>query len=305
MKCPVCQKGIARLYSRIQGVDYFECLECKSIFADPEFMDAQTNQVQSNYGEAYWNFETKSAKSRSFGSSLCRVAETFIYARNPISAFVDIGSGPGYLLDSLSILMPKYRNIFFGVELSPPPHEFRTTHENYLIGGLEKLPRKVSAGCCIEVIEHLSPRMLRNLASELARVSEDGAIFFFNSAQPSFVIETDPAYLDPHVRGHIVSYSIAGLRGIFKEFGFTVIPLPGRDWCFLVEKADLNESEMTPENLLQRIWHPNEENRLLLTDNGFGPMMYTAGLEAARCYIEAAIAEQRTKWALSLQAQKA
>lgn len=304
MECPVCNVGKAHKYLEIQGVEYFECMECTSIFADPQFMDKQSDSVQSNYGEDYWSFEVKSAKDRSFGSSLCRVAETFFYARKPISAFVDIGTGPGYLLDSVSMLMPNYRDCFYGVELNPPPQQFRTTHENYLVGGLEKLPRKVSAGCCIEVIEHLSPKILRNLVSELAAVSEDGAVFYFNSAQPSFVTGTDLGYLDPHVRGHIVSYSIAGLKKIFKQFGFTVIPMPGRDWCFLAEKSDLSESELTADNLMQRVWHPNESNRKMLTDNGFGPLMYTAGLEAARCYIEAAVVEQRTKWALSLQADK-
>lgn len=300
MKCPICLKGKYSHFEEIQAVTYFQCLDCKSIFADPKFMNLVENSEENHYSDDYWKFEVSSAKDRSFGSSINRVAETFLYCKIPIKSFVDIGTGPGYLLDSLSLLMPNYKDIFTGVELNPPPLEYCSKHLNYTIGGLERLSKKVSAGICIEVIEHLTPNNLRGLASALSKTSEDGALFYFNSAQPSFVIQNDPNYLDPHVRGHIVSYSISGLSVIFSEYGLSVIPIPGRDWCFLVEKNILNNSDMTIDSLLNRIWHPNEENLKMLKDNGFGPLMYTIGVESSRCYLEAALVEERTKWALSL-----
>src|SRR3712207_8677462 len=45
---------------------------------------------------------------------------------------------------------------------------------------------------CIEVIEHLSPAILKEVIKQLAGVAEDGAVFYFNSAQPTFVKNEDP-----------------------------------------------------------------------------------------------------------------
>jgi len=225
--------------------------------------------------------------------------EVFLYSEIPIKRFLDIGTGPGYLLDSLSYLMPNYRTIFHGVELFPPPEQFRTAHENYVVGGIKDLRGTFSAGVCIEVIEHLSPDVLRSLISELADVSEVGALYYFNSGQPDFVKNDDPSYLDPIIRGHIVSYSIRALEHIFMEFGFKIIPLPGRSWGFLAE-YDLTQEVPNAEQLMQRIWAAIPENTSILKDNGFGPLMYSIGVESARCYLEHAIANERTKWALSL-----
>ena len=234
--CPIClsQFNNIKKYECIDNVDYYECDDCESIFAEES--DIFNVAIEAfSYNEDYWKNETAAAKDRSFGSSINRCAEVFLYSRIPIKKFLDIGTGPGYLLDALSVLMPNYKSMFYGVELFPPPHRFRTSHENYIVGDLTTLNHKFSGGCCIEVIEHLTPTQLRKLASQLANVSEDGAVFYFNSAQPDFVKNEDPGYLDPLGRGHIVSYSILGLRQIFSEYGFAIIPLPGRAWGFLAE----------------------------------------------------------------------
>ena len=91
------------------------------------------------------------------------------------------------------------------------------------IGTLDSVDRTFDAGVCIEVIEHLTPTILRNLVAQLAAVSRPGSLYLFNSGQPDFVEREDPAYLDPHGRGHIVSYSLAGAASIFGPAGFNVI----------------------------------------------------------------------------------
>jgi hypothetical protein len=257
------------------------------------------NHSSFEYNEAYWKNETSAAKGRSFGASLNRCAEVFFYSQIPIKKFLDIGSGPGYLLDALTVLMPCYKSMFYGIELFPPPKAYQSTHENYIVGDLANVHHKFSGGVCIEVIEHLTPQQLRELAGKLAKVSEEGAVYYFNSAQPDFVKNEDPGYLDPHGRGHIASYSIRGLTEIFSVHGFTIIPLPGRNWGFLAEFKKL-PSVPNAEDLLNRLWNARPENINKLKSNGFGELMYAIGLESARCYLEHAIATERTRWALSL-----
>jgi Methyltransferase domain len=298
MNCLVCSNRKINFYKTVDNVKYFECADCGSLFADPEFV-YQLQLNDSHYDENYWRDETVSSRERSFGSSINRVCEVFFYSRIPIKRFIDIGTGPGYLLDALSVLAPNYKDLFYGCELFPPPPQFRTQHKNYKIGSVSDLEGKFSAGVCIEVIEHLSPNILKELIRQLANVAEDGAIFYFNSAQPTFVKNVDPNYLDPLVRGHIVSYSLKGLKEIFAEYGFTVIELPGRDWCFLVEYKS-KSSLVGSEGLLTRLWTALPENVSVLNTNGFGPLMYSIGLESARCYLEHAISLERTTWAQSL-----
>ena len=298
MNCLVCNHARIKTFKTIDDIKYFECDGCGSLFADPQFIyKLQLNNL--HYDDTYWENETSASRERSYGSSINRVCEVFFYSRIPIKSFIDIGTGPGYLLDAISLLAPNYRNIFYGCEIFPPPIQFRTQHENYKVGRVCDLDKKFSAGVCIEVIEHLSPDMLEELIKQLADVAEDEAIFYFNSAQPSFVKNVDLGYLDPLVRGHIVSYSLKGLKRIFANYGFTLIELPGRDWCFLVEynsKSNLIGSE----GLLTRLWTAVPENIAVLKENGFGPLMYSVGLESARCYLEHAISLERTAWAQSL-----
>jgi hypothetical protein len=298
MNCLVCNNKKISFFTTVNDIKYFECVDCGSLFADPEFV-YQLQLNSSHYNDSYWENETIASRERSFGSSINRVCEVFFYARIPIKKFIDIGTGPGYLLDALSVVAPNYKDLFYGCELFPPPAQFRTQHENYKIGSVSDLDGKFSAGVCIEVIEHLSPNILKELICQLADVAEDGAVFYFNSAQPTFVKNVDPNYLDPLVRGHIVSYSLKGLKKIFAEYEFTLIELPGRDWCFLAEYKS-KSNLVGPDGLLTRLWTALPENTRVLQENGFGPLMYSIGLESARCYLEHAISLERTAWAQSL-----
>lgn len=160
------------------------------------------------------------------------------------------------------------------------------------------MPLTFDAGCCIEVIEHLTPRMLESLVEQLAARSRNGSLYYFGSGQPAYVKTEDPEYLDPYRRGHIVAYAINGLEKIFQKYGFTIIPLPGRAWAFL---AEFRRSERpSADELLSRIWTALSENVQRLKDPEFGPLMYHIGIESARCYLEYAICNERTSWALNL-----
>ena len=230
---------------------------------------------------------------------MARIAEVFLYARVPIERFIDIGCGPGFSLDAVSTLMPAHKDIFWGVEMFPPPEPHRSRSQNYMTGSIGSCNMKFSAGICIEVIEHLYPRQLRNLVSELAISAQEESIFYFNSSQPAMVKNNDPGYLDPYRRGHVGSYSLEGLRHVFSENDFSIIPLYGREWAFLAEYKSKTETN-SPSKLLERVWTANEANLKKLQSNGFGPLMHTIGIESARCYLEAAIAKERTDWAISL-----
>ena len=295
MKCPICAKP-SRFFVRRDGVDYFECSDCGSLSADADFLhDVERGKVK-NYGDEYWHAELIAARERSFGSSIARVAELFYYARIPIARFIDIGSGPGYLLDSLSTLLPELHDMFYAVELSPPSIACRTKHEHFVVGSLGDVQQKFSIGTCIEVIEHLTPTILDKLAAQMAQRSELGAIYYIGSGQPEYVKNEDPQYLDPLGRGHVVSYSVQALRHIFAPYGFTVIPMFGRAWSVLIEYK-LTAPVRNAEDLQSRIWNPVKTNISLLKSSVFGDFLATVGLESARCYTEHAMCEERTAWA--------
>lgn len=289
-------------YRIVDGVQFFSCSGCGCLLAEPDFMRRVEAGAVINYDSAYWDSEISAAEERSFGSSLTRIAEVFRMCRIPIERFIDIGSGAGTLLDSLDRLLPELRDRFHGVELFPPEPHRRTQHPHYHVGTLGSLTDRYDAGVCIEVIEHLTPGMVRGLAGELAERANPGALFYFNSAQPSFVASHDPGYLDPLGRGHIASYSIAGVAHLFGSAGFRVITLPGRDWAFLAEFAD-DRTHVGLDQLFDRLWHPNPDNMHMLASARFGPLMIGMGLEASRCYLEHAVADDRARWALDLQGQ--
>jgi hypothetical protein len=281
--CLVCSKTAAEPYRDVQDVHFFKCAACGSLFADPDFIRRVEAGEITNYQSAYWDSEIRAAEDRSYGGSLLRVAETFRLCRIPIDRFIDIGTGTGSLLDALGTLVPELSDHFWGVEAFPPDDARRSRHPNYRVGTLADIDGRFEAGTCIEVIEHLSPEMLRSLAKSLAERAAPGALFFFNSAQPSFVETHDPDYLDPLGRGHIVSYSIAGLRQLFEPSGFSIIELPGRDWAFLAEYGSSGVEEHDP---FHRLWYPVPENMDLLGRARLGPLMIGMGLESARCYLE-------------------
>ena len=300
--CQVCLAGqlSQEPFGIIEDVVYSQCEQCKSIYvADEKLLQPQKRRI---YDKSYWENEAVSSRQRSFGSTLARIAEVFLYSRIPIDNFIDIGCGPGLTLDAISQLMPSHCDMFYGVELFPPPPEFRCSSNNYIIGSLGSCNQKFSAGICIEVIEHMFPWELRCLAQEIAGTSKENALYYFNSAQPDHVIRDDPRYLDPYYRGHVASYSLEGLSALFGDYGMRLIPLHGRNWAFLIEVTS-DTAKLAASELLGRLWKGIPENIEKLQNNGFGPLMYTIGIESARCYLESAISEERAIWALSLEEQ--
>ena len=298
MRCPICRNKALRLRD-VDTIEYFRCLKCESLFAHPDFLAAVDAGAVGNYRVSYWEQELPGARERSFGPSVVRMAETLRMARIPVRRALDIGSGPGFLLDALTELVPSLAARVHGVELFPPPPHQRTLSPNYHIGAIGDLEGPFDAGVCIEVIEHLTPTILAELLRQLAAKSRPGAIYFFNSAQPSFVETVDPRYLDPHGRGHVVSWSVEGARVIFEPAGFNVIALPGRDWAFLAEFGP--PRTVGADMLRDWLWRPLPENIALTRNDQFGSLFETIGLECARCYLEAGVAEERTRWALGLK----
>jgi hypothetical protein len=220
-----------------------------------------------------------SARERSYGTSLARVAEVILYARRPIRRFLDIGTGPGYLLDALSAYLPTSADRFHGIELFPPKEA--TSHQNFHVGEIASLKDRFDAGSCIEVIEHLTPTMLRGLLSQLAAKSEDDAIYVVNTGLPEYVNHEDRGYMDPTRRGHIVSYGLRGVSRLAEPLGFRVIPIPGKTWAFCLE---FNSTQLDRHSIQDRIWSPVPENKAMLHDSRMGSLLYVLALDTARAY---------------------
>jgi len=299
MDCLVCKSKNAKKYNKVDGVTYFECDICACIFADQNTI---INKHQ-DYSLDYWKTEISSSRERSYGISLALCAEVFILSSVRIETFLDIGTGPGYFLDAVSILMPNYKELFYGVEKFPPQLNFVSNHQNYITGDLSKINlinKKISGGICVEVIEHLYPNDLENLAENLAKISQDGALYIFNSGQPDYVKYEDFKYLDPYIRGHVVSYSIKSLEYIFNKYGFKITSIPGRTWAFIAEYNPMRTLEATADAFSKLVWLGLDENIKKLQDNGFGPLMHILGVNSLRASVESQVVKERTLWALSL-----
>ena len=297
--CPLCRTGALRPFRDVEGVPYGRCDGCGSILAECAFLERAMAGEGRRYDDSYWTEEIGAARHRGHGSSLIRLAEVFLYARRPIRRFLDVSCGAGTLLDAAAALLPEIAGTFHGIEPFPPPEEHRARHPNYRVGHLSDLEGRFDGGTCIEVIEHLPPVILEAMLRDLAAVSEPDALWYFNSAQPGFVEATDPGYLDPHRRGHVASYSLAGLAHPFRAAGFTLHALPGRDWAFLAEFGA--HPPQDGDALLTRIWTALPENRALLERGAYGALLLAAAVEGGRCYVEAAKAE----WAVGeLQGQR-
>ena len=278
--CPVCDGSTTRPWSVVAGYAYSECASCESIFIDPGILrEIDGGFAIVDYTESYWRSELQSAWERSYGSSLARVAEAILYSRRPIRRFLDVGSGPGFLLDALSTYLPDSAGRFFGVERFPP--EQRTRHPNYTVGDVASLCGRFDAGCCIEVFEHLTPKMLTTLLGQLAEKSEPDALYIVNTGLPAFVNAEDRGYMDPTGRGHIVSYGLAGVAAIAARFGFQVIPLPGKTWAYCLEYRSTSGQK---GSVRDRIWSPVPENQAILHDTRMGSLMYVLAIDTARAY---------------------
>jgi hypothetical protein len=277
--CDICAGGLHR-YTVVDGVDYFECQECGSLLADRYIFDLiDEGKFERPYDATYWEDELHAAKERSYGPALARFSELLLYARCPVERFLDVGSGPGYLLDALSTYLPASAEKFWGVEMFAPDRH--TDHPNFIKGSVDDLVGTFDAGICMEVVEHLTPKMLSGLAVSLARKSHPNSIYLINSGLPRFVKNEDPGYLDPFKRGHIASYSTAAIEVIFSPLGFRVIPLRGKDWAYLIEYKPTEAPALSPD---ARIWSPCPENLNILNDPTMGSLMYVLGIDTARAY---------------------
>ena len=293
--CPVCETGLSSSYRHIDGYDYLQCAACGSLHVDRATLsEIDAGRSTRVYDDAYWSEELRSARERACSDGLVRAGEAILYARLPVQRFLDIGTGPGFLLDELSRQLPAYAERFHGVELFPPQEH--TSHPNYHQGEIGGLNGLFDAGVCIEVVEHLTPKMLASLVRGLAQVSSPHSLWLFNTGMPDYVLKEDPGYLDPLHRGHIVSYGLRGLTHIFEPHGFRIRVVPGKSYAFVAEFQP-SDADLDFE---QRFYHPVRENRALLASSG---LLFQAAFEAARAsyYHEQYLA--RTKWALTLQAQ--
>jgi hypothetical protein len=135
--------------------------------------------------------------------------------------------------------------------------------------------------------------MLAGLARGLQKISRENSLWLFNTGIPQYVRNQDPSYLDPHGRGHVVSYSIGAIEAIFGPLGFTVTALPGKSYAFIVELAPSG-----PPDFNERIYRPLPENRELLARNG---LLHQATLESARASYYYGGYLERTTWAMSLK----
>lgn len=284
MRCPVCETGASKFHARIDGYDYFQCVECQSIYIDCTTLSRiDAGESTRIYDETYWREELRSARERADGVSLVRAGEAILYARRPVRRFLDVGTGPGYLLDTLARQFPAHADMFHGVELFPPEEHSR--HPNYSVGDVNSLKLRFDAGVCIEMVEHLTPRMLRNVAKGLAAISEPGSLWLFNTGMPEFVLQENPGYLDPLHRGHIVSYGLGGLMHLFEPLGFRVSAIPGKSYAWIAEFKPLEAPSFD-----ERIYRPLAENRALLEEAG---LLFQAAFESARAslYMHAACAQ--------------
>lgn len=297
VRCPVCVRGRSSHFRLVDGHDYYTCDACGSIHAAPDvlaMLDAGGSLVGA-YGEGYWQQERIGAIERAAGVSLCLLAEAILYCRRPVRRFLDVGAGPGFLVLEAQRLLDPGAEVFHGIEKFPPPYAVECP--NLQVGDIHEVAGKFDAGVCIEVVEHLTPAMLDGLVHGLAQASEPGALWLFNTGMPDYVRNEDPAYLDPLRRGHIISWSLAGIAPYFERHGFAVRAMPARSFAFVVEKMPAESVDFA-----QRIYAALDDNLSLLRRNG---LLYQAAFETARSYYYHQAYLERTRWAQALDAQLA
>ena len=280
--CVCCQSSRTSRVTEVAKIPYFQCRECRLIFADPQLLEQLDRGVAPRtYDAEYWKMELAAARERSFGASLARMAEVFYYSRIRIERFLDVGSGPGFFLDAVATHLPSRRGIFFGVEKFPPKETERTRDPNYLIGDVASLSGRFDAGLCMEVVEHLTPRMLSELLAGLARISNPKAAFIVNTGLADYVLKEDMGYLDPLVRGHVMAWSIESVRLLARDHGFSVLPIRGKSWAFVLEYQSTAGAD---EDIRKRVWSPVPANMETLSDPQTGQVLKILGMETIRAY---------------------
>lgn len=216
-----------------------------------------------------------------------------MYCRRPVTRFLDVGTGPGFLITRLQALLDPSGEIVHGIEKFQP--HYMVQCPNYHVGEIADLDVTFDAGVCIEVIEHLTPMMLSGLARGLQKVSLEGSLWLFNTGMPDYVRHEDPGYLDPLGRGHVVSYSLKAIEAIFGPLGFTVTALPGKSYAFIAEYRQPSSPDFN-----ERIYRPLHHNHELLKRSG---LLYQGTFESARASYYFGEFLSRTAWAMSLDEQ--
>ena len=292
ISCPVCFTGESRHYANIDGITYYQCDFCRSFYVDPSILSSiDEGMTPGPYDEDYWKTDRGSACLRAKGGACIRAGEAILYARRPVYRFLDIGAGGGYLLDELVVLFPEEKNLFYEIEFFPPKNH--SGHKNFKIETVASLEGKFDAGVCIDVLGHLTPKMLDHLVRDIAEKSEVDSLWLFDSGMTDFVVqEKNPGYLDPLNRGHIVSYSLLGLRPIFEKHGFKIQGCPGKPFVFIAEYKSSDEIPIE-----QRIYQPIEYNKNLLAKS---PLLYQASFESGRFSYYFHEYRERTNWTESL-----
>jgi hypothetical protein len=281
-ECPVCSSRKTMLFLTVYSYDYYHCRSCQVLFISPEVLaEMDKGNFLITYNEKYWDEELKSARERAWGQTMARTAEVLFYARIPVRKFIDIGSGPGYFLDAINYQLPSSEEVFYAAELFPPADEWCTKRKNYHRGSLLNLPFSFDAGSCIEVIEHITPKMLQGMFSDMAKKSVPNSIYIFNTGMVDYIIHEDIKYLDPLVRGHVMGWSIPALQHIAEPLGFSIQPIPGKTWAFLVEYQPDHGFEGP---VTDRIWSAQPENLRILRDPKTGNLMEELGRDTVRAY---------------------
>lgn len=281
-KCPVCQEQTTTFIKKVEDYSYYQCEVCKCIFVQNSYLnEVDEGKIKVTYDESYWEFELMAAKERAYGPALARMAETIYYTRRKIEKFLDIGTGPGYFLDAVGLYLPSHANHFYGVEKFPPHDGNYSSSSNYFIGDVGDLTEKFDAGICIEVFEHLTPKMVTNLLREIAKVSNPNALYIVNTGMPDFVLHEDMGYLDPIKRGHLVSWSVDAIAILAEPLGFTVSKIPGKTWAFVIEYKPDHSYE---GDMVSRVWSVLPENKALLSDPKMGDLLQIVGRETALVY---------------------
>ena len=301
MQCPICRNEASRLRD-VDAVAYFRCLKCESVFAHPDFLAAVDAGAVGNYRDSYWEQELPAARERSFGPGVARMAETLRMARMPVRRALDIGSGPGLLLDALAELVPSLAERVHGVELFPPPPRAAQPSPNYHVGSVGDLEGTVRRRRVHRSDRASHARHARRPAAATRGEIEPGRALFLQ-LRPAVVCRGGrPRLSGPALAAAMwSSWSIAGARVVFEPAGFNVIALPGRDWAFLAEFGP--PRAVGADTLIDWLWRPAPDNIALIRNDRFGPLFETIGLECARCYLEFGVAEERTRWAEGLRSE--
>jgi 2-polyprenyl-3-methyl-5-hydroxy-6-metoxy-1,4-benzoquinol methylase len=296
--CLVCQSACTR-FSKVDGYQFFACTGCGLLQIDPAVISRiDSGETVFAYDATYWDKEMESARERAFGIALARAAEVFLCSRREILRFLDIGTGPGTFLDAVAIHLPQISDRFHGVELFPPQEKDRSQHANYRIGHVrDYAPGSIDGGMCIEVLEHLTPRQATGLLAGIAAAGSDGSCFLINTGLADYTRTECPEYLDPAGRGHITSWTVAAVNQLAAPYGLVASAIPGRNWCFLLEKASAPRPSIE-----ERAASPLPENLAAL--HGAQAPASPVALLGRTALREAHYYDQflsRTQWAMALQ----